>query len=159
MGLYTPDVVIIRSDMASGHMLWSPTVPPQNLPVVSVLSIAAIRRPRVKRIVLNTPRSRDEEVIKKEVFVNDADRNLTKDKMRICLRMAAIHGHRRLVLGALGCGAFRNPKQEVADCWAEVFQESEFQGGWWERVVFAVFDRRGEGNLEVFEETLSGIQV
>ncbi|EXK87178.1 hypothetical protein FOQG_09440 [Fusarium oxysporum f. sp. raphani 54005] len=155
MGIYTPDVVIIRSDQETGHQLLMPTIQARNLPVVSVLSIAALRTPPVRKIMLNTPKG----PVASETYANSADRDLTKLKMRLCLRMAARRNHGLLVLGALGCGAFRNPPKEVARCWLEVLKEPEFQGGWWEEVWFAVYDRRGEGNLEIFEEILGGVEV
>ncbi|KAJ3532536.1 hypothetical protein NM208_g8399 [Fusarium decemcellulare] len=155
MGIYTPDVVIIRSDQDSGHKILVPDVKVEDLPVVSVLSIAALRTPPVDRAYQQTP----DGPVDRIVFAKPSDRALTKTKMRLCLRMAARRNHGLLVLGALGCGAFRNPPREVAHCWLEVLQESEFQGGWWEEVWFAVFDKRNEGNLEVFEEILGGVEV
>lgn len=155
MGLYSPDVVIIRSDQDSGHNLLVPNVQPNDLPVVSVLSIAALRTPDTRNVVLNTPSGS----VTEPTFARPGDRELTKLKMRLCLRMAAQRNHGLLVLGALGCGAFRNPPKEVARCWLEVLKEPEFQGGWWEEIWFAVFDKRGEGNLEIFEEILDGVEV
>ncbi|KAF4453944.1 hypothetical protein F53441_3469 [Fusarium austroafricanum] len=155
MGIYTPDVVIIRSDQDSGHNLLVPNVQTQDLPVVSVLSIAALRTPPVKTATVNTPKG----PVTRTFFANTSDRDLTKLKMRLCLRMAARRDHGLLVLGALGCGAFRNPPKEVAHCWKEVLEEPEFQGGWWEEVWFAVFDKRDEGNLEIFQKVLDGVQV
>lgn len=154
-GIYTPDVVIIRSDMASGHKLLMPDVKAEDLPVVSVLSIAGLRRPPVDNIKIDTPNG----TVDRVVYSRPSDRELTKIKMRLCLRMAAQRGHGLLVLGALGCGAFRNPPKEVANCWLEVLKEDEFKGGWWEEVWFAVFDKRNEGNFEVFEEVLGGVEV
>ena len=84
---------------------------------------------------------------------------MTKEKMRLCLRMAASRGHGLLVLGALGCGAFGNPPEEVAACWLEVLRDDEFGGGWWREIWFAVFDGRNEGNFEVFERVLGGQEV
>ncbi|KAF4344130.1 mitochondrial chaperone BCS1 [Fusarium beomiforme] len=155
MGIYTPDVVIIRSDQETGHKLLMPNIQAQKLPVVSVLSIAALRTPPVRNITLNTAKG----PVSSTTYANPADRSLTKLKMRLCLRMAARRNHGLLVLGALGCGAFRNPPKEVARCWLEVLREPEFQGGWWEEIWFAVYDRRGEGNLEIFEEILGGVEV
>jgi uncharacterized protein (TIGR02452 family) len=154
-GLYTADVVVIRSDMSTGHKLLVPEVKPPDLPVVSVLSIAALRQPQVRKLTVRTSQG----MVQSETFADPAARSLTKDKMRLCLRMAAQKGHRLLVLGALGCGAFRNPKEEVARCWMEVFRESEFQGGWWEEVWFAVYDLKNEGNFEVFDDILGGLEV
>ncbi|KND87522.1 hypothetical protein TOPH_07840 [Tolypocladium ophioglossoides CBS 100239] len=156
MGLYTPDVVVIRSDMPSGHALLVPDMAPADLPVMSVLSVAALRQPETRRTRGNTTAGA---VVERLVYADPAARALTKDKMRLCLRMAARRGHGLLVLGALGCGAFKNPKEEVATCWLEVLREVEFQGGWWEEVWFAVYDGRNEGNFEVFEEVLGGVEV
>ena len=156
MGLYTPDVVVIRSDIPSGHKLLVPDIKPIDLPVVSALSIAAPRNPETKRI---TQTASTGKAFERTVYANPATRDLMKDKMRLCLRMAAHRGHGLLVLGALGCGAFHNPRGEVARCWLEVLREQEFGGGWWEEVWFAVYDRRDEGNFEVFEEMLGGVEV
>lgn len=90
------------------------------------------------------------------VFANPSDRELTKDKMRLCLRIAANQGHTMVVLGALGCGAFKNPPGEVVACWSEVLSESEFGGGWFAEIWFAVLDRRREGNFEIFDKALDG---
>ncbi|KAM4067002.1 mitochondrial chaperone BCS1 [Hirsutella rhossiliensis] len=150
-GVYTRDVVVIRGDMATGHRLLVPGVSPQDLPVVSVLSVAALRNPETRR-------SRDG-ASERLVYADTASRSLTKDKMRLCLRMAARRHHGLLVLGALGCGAFKNPAGEVATCWLEVFREAEFQGGWWDEVWFAVYDTGGEGNFHVFERVLGGVEV
>ncbi|KAI5462900.1 hypothetical protein BGZ63DRAFT_352773 [Mariannaea sp. PMI_226] len=155
MGIYTPACVIIRSDMDSGHELLWPDVDAKDLPVVSVISIAALRKPPVDRIQIPTSDGMQE----KRVFSRPSDRELTKTKMRLCLRMAAHQEHGLLVLGALGCGAFGNPPREVANCWLEVLKESEFQGGWWEDVWFAVYDKRNEGNFEIFEEILGDVEI
>lgn len=87
--------------------------------------------------------------------------------MRLLLRVAAHQGHSKLVLGALGCGAYGNPAPEVAKMFLEVMREREFRGGWWEEVVFAVKDnvrpefggKEGRGNFGVFWRTLNGVVV
>lgn len=89
-----------------------------------------------------------------KMFKYASDRELTKKKMRLTLRISAIEGHDSVVLGAIGCGAFHNPPGEVARCWREVLDEEEFRGGWWRQMCFAVFDRKNEGNFEVFERML-----
>lgn len=138
-GLYTPDVVVFRQGMGAGHGLMA--IPATELPVTSVLSVAGLRRPDVR------PGDGG-----RLVFAAKGARDLTKDKMRLCLRMAASRGHVLLVLGAIGCGAFRNPPQEIADCWMEVLSENEFAGGWFKEIWFAVFDTRGEVNCKIFSE-------
>ncbi|KAF2278321.1 uncharacterized protein EI97DRAFT_361154, partial [Westerdykella ornata] len=96
-----------------------------------------------------------------------ADAEITRYKIRTVLRLAASKGHTKLVLGALGCGAFNNPPDEVAHMFAEVLREEEFAGGWWEDVVFAVMDnarkgeggRQGDGNFGIFWRALDGLVV
>lgn len=151
-GVYTRDVVIIRSSRAHGHELLAPGVAAANLPIVSVLSIAAVRRPELADAQTAAGG-------KRKVFANANDRVLTKNKMRLALRMAATKGHDCLVLGALGCGAFKNPVEEIADAWKQVLNETEFDGGWWREVWFAVLDEADGVNFDVFEKVLAGMKV
>lgn len=151
--IYSPSVVILRHDMASGHNLLTPQIHATDLPVISAITIAAICRPQVQ-----SQRLKDSRTVK-QVFVRDKDRDTTKAKMRLTLRIAATRGHGLLVLGALGCGVHRNPREDVADCWLEVLQESEFAGNWWREVWFAVYDPKNEGNYAVFDRVLSGRKI
>lgn len=146
--IYSPTVLIIRDSFEQGHNLLDLTNPDE-LPMVSVISIAALCLPPLDS---SGPLPK---------YRNPNDRKLMKEKMRIVLRTAAFNGHRRLVLGAFGCGAFQNPREEVADCWGEVFIEPEFGGGWWESICFAVLDdlnagKSGNGNFGVFYRKLHG---
>lgn len=179
--IYSPNVVIIRDAWSRGHKLLDQSA--DHLPVVSVISVAAIRRPRIttirtdtaaasggqgRRVNQNGDLSASGRPALKAVYANEEDRELMKTKMRISLRISAKYGHRKLVLGALGCGAFRNPPAEVATLWKEVLSEAEFRGGWWDDVVVAVLDKGsdggnggmdGEGNFKVFERVLAGQYV
>ncbi|KAH5429088.1 hypothetical protein HBI67_174330 [Parastagonospora nodorum] len=151
--IYSPSVLIIRDAMSRAHSLLTPAEQPANLPVTSVISVAALRYPALT----------DD----KKSFKNEGQRAETKRKIRLTLRVAALGGHTKLVMGALGCGVFGNPPKEVADCFLEVFRESEFQGGWWEEVVFAIMDnargdqggKDGVGNYGQFYRVLDGQAV
>jgi len=57
-------------------------------------------------------------------------------RARRVLRIAAAHQHRELVLGAWGCGVFRNDPTTVANAFAEALREVDR----FDRVVFAVYD-------------------
>ena len=150
-GIYSPTVVVIREGMAQGHNLLDLTKP-EDLPVVSCVSVAAIRDPDIVR-----------DTAGRERYRRSRDRDTMKEKMRVVLRIAILGRHRVLVLGALGCGAFGNPNVEVAQCWKEVFEEREFGGGWWETVVFAVMEEGGQtdgdGNFGVFWRGLDRVEV
>lgn len=57
------------------------------------------------------------------------------------LETAAAHGYRRLVLGAWGCGVFRNDPAQVARAFRALLDRSGRFGGTFEHVVFGVLDR------------------
>ncbi|MFD8998097.1 TIGR02452 family protein [Streptomyces abikoensis] len=60
------------------------------------------------------------------------------------LEVAAAHGYRRLVLGAWGCGVFRNDPARVAAAFAgHLTGEGRFADRF-EHVVFAILDRRAD---------------
>jgi uncharacterized protein (TIGR02452 family) len=72
------------------------------------------------------------------------------------LAAAAAHGHRCLVLGAWGCGVFRNDPGAVADVFARWLENPRFRGAF-DRVVFAIYDRSpGQATLRAFEQRLTG---
>ncbi|KAI9371477.1 hypothetical protein BJX61DRAFT_28551 [Aspergillus egyptiacus] len=145
--IYSPTVVIFREGYENNHRMLD-LQQPQTLPVVSVVSIAAVRNPEV-----NT-RTRP------PTFADLDDRLWTKEKMRVILRVAVHNRHRSLVLGALGCGAFMNPNEAVANCWVDVLLEQEFRG-WFHQIVFAVLkdNTQGSDNFEVFYRKLHGLRV
>ncbi len=69
----------------------------------------------------------------------------------IVLRVLASQGHRAIILGAWGCGVFRNDPRAVAEAFAEGL--GGFAKGAFERVVFAVYERGRNGpNRRAFEE-------
>lgn len=154
--IYTGDVLVIRDDIDSGHNLLHPRIPADELPVVSVLTVAAVCRPGVRTFTVPDGRGGTRN---KLVYRNDKDRGTAKSKMRLALRMAAVNGHGLLVLGALGCGVFGNPAEDVAHCWLEVLREDEFAGNWWKEVWFAIFDPRRDGNYKIFSQVLDGKEV
>ncbi|KAJ5520069.1 hypothetical protein N7463_000522 [Penicillium fimorum] len=178
--IYSPYVLVMRSDLASGHtLLASPSTPPEILPVISGITIAALYRPAIRTLVpkdpqrhiRGSPHSHAHSLHRsspspspphrhpKKVFARDKDRKLTRSKMRQALRIAGTNGHGMLVLGALGCGVYANPPAEVARCWLEVLMETEFRGNWWREVCFAVYDPKNEGNFATFERVLAGKKV
>lgn len=75
------------------------------------------------------------------------------------LAVAEAHGHRALVLGAWGCGAFRGDPTVVADVFARLLGSPRFERAF-ERVTFAVFEPRGEGpNLQAFRARFASMSA
>jgi uncharacterized protein (TIGR02452 family) len=73
------------------------------------------------------------------------------------LAAAHHHGHRRLVLGAWGCGVFRNDPAEVAEVFAELLLDGGLFAGRFEHVVFAVWDTApGAPRHTAFARVFSG---
>ncbi len=151
--VYTKDVVIIRSAMDDGHKLLDPEGhhPSQLLSSACSASLPSpIRRRRPSAPPGDSSR---------EVFAKPEDRELSKEKMRLALRMAAHNGHTSLVLGALGCGAFKTRRGD-----RRVLARGPEGAGVLRRLVgrhlLCCFTTRGkEGNFEIFQNTLGGKMV
>jgi uncharacterized protein (TIGR02452 family) len=78
-------------------------------------------------------------------------------RARKVLAVAAHHGHRHLILGAWGCGVFRNDAAQVALAFAHALADESVKGAF-ERVVFAVYDPGGR-NLRAFERQFGLAQL
>ncbi|MFA7109409.1 MAG: TIGR02452 family protein [Sphaerochaetaceae bacterium] len=87
--------------------------------------------------------------------------NGVKNKIRTIYRIALINGHTQLVLGAFGCGAFKNPPHHIAKLFHEVLNEKEFTSSF-THIVFAIIDNHNShkwfnpnGNFIPFKEEFS----
>ncbi|MFA1545629.1 TIGR02452 family protein [Actinomadura chokoriensis] len=77
-------------------------------------------------------------------------------RARKVLAVAQAHGHARLVLGAWGCGVFRNDPAEVAEAFAEPLRPGGEFAGRFEHVVFAVWDTaQGSPRQAAFSEAFA----
>jgi uncharacterized protein (TIGR02452 family) len=130
--IYTPDVLVFRGsnlvDMPKADWFFT-----------DVISCAAIRRPDVVK-------NKEGETL----YEVEKDREVMTMKVRLICQVAKEKGITHLVLGALGCGAFRNPPEEVARIFKKVLLGDRRHAGveGIEEVVFAIFDE-GE-NLRTF---------
>jgi uncharacterized protein (TIGR02452 family) len=142
-GIYTGNVTVFRAGEKNGYRLLK--VPYKT----AIVTVPAINRPDLV----------ERDGVK---YIADQFVEPTKEKMRTILRIAGKYEHDALVLGAFGCGAFRNPPRHVAELFKEVFTEPEFKDRF-KTVVFAILDDHNsnlshnpEGNvlpfLEVFDE-------
>jgi uncharacterized protein (TIGR02452 family) len=139
------------SALYTDHIIYSPAVPffrdeqMQLLEDPFLLSIITAAAPNA-----GIARSRGE-----------ANASQIHDVLRIrarkVLRVAAHHGHSCLVLGAWGCGVFRNDPDDVADAFARALDDPELKGAF-ERVVFAIRDPGGT-NLQPFSRLFGEVQL
>ncbi|MEV4351319.1 TIGR02452 family protein [Actinoplanes sp. NPDC049596] len=112
--IYSPAVPVFRDD--KGQLLGEPYA-------VSFLTAAA---PNAGAIARNQP-----------ALLPGIPAVLERRAARV-LAVAAAHGHRRLVLGAWGCGVFANDPAVVASAFKVALQD----GPWFDEVVFAVLGDR-----------------
>jgi uncharacterized protein (TIGR02452 family) len=114
--IYSPQVPVFRDD--KGTLLDEPYA-------VSFLTAAA---PNAGAIARNQPE-----------HLPEVPAILARRAARV-LAVAAAHGHRRLVLGAWGCGVFGNDPATVAAAFAGALRSAP----WFSTVVFAVLDGQRE---------------
>ncbi|EGN95108.1 hypothetical protein SERLA73DRAFT_113884 [Serpula lacrymans var. lacrymans S7.3] len=141
-GVLSPAVVVFRADLDSGLV----PLEQSDWKLVQVLTVAGPCCP---------PLSED-----RQKFASDSVLEDLRGKIKLIYRMAAWSGCWDLVLGALGCGAYRCPPRLVAEEMKAILLEPEFRG-WFRHIVFAVYssNRNGPGNFGVFKDALDGIDV
>lgn len=138
-GVFSGSVVVWKDTLDNGCV----ELEEGDREVVGVITVAAPRNPDLT----------DDKLEFKDRMVLEEFR----DKVRLVLRCAAREGKMAVVLGALGCGAYRCPPELVARGMKGVLAEEEFRG-WFERVIFAVYGKgpMGKRNLMVFREVFGG---
>jgi len=129
--IYSPDVPVFRDD--DGRLLEAP------------YSIAFITAPAVNAGV----------VLERDPSRRDAITAAMRERVARVLAIAAIHGHDGLVLGAWGCGVFKNDPAEIAAMFDAALR-GPFAGAF-ETVVFAVLDTSPEHRfIGPFERMFDG---
>ena len=116
-GIYTPDAIVFRGTEQDGYPLLDT---PYRM---SFIAVAGINRP-----TLESPERISSDLVEP-----------VKNKIRTIFRIGLLHGHDSLVLGALGCGAFRNPPSHIAHLFHEVMEEPEFKNKY-RLLLFAILD-------------------
>lgn len=104
----------------------------------------------VKASVLTLPAVNMGQVILKGEDVEEAKRVMRR-RMKLALGIFAEQKAKHLVLGAYGCGVFRNDPREVAIWWKELLGEG--MGQYFSSVFHAVLDHsRGQSCIKAFQE-------
>lgn len=133
LAIYSPSVPFFRDD--KGILLAKPVI-------ASVITAPA---PNAGAIAANEPAN-----------LQHVETTL-KRRAELVLGIAAAHEVDVLVLGAWGCGVFRNDPHTVARTFAEFLNTPGKFTGCFAEVVFAVFDRsQGETTYRAFAEQFGG---
>lgn len=137
-----------RSMIYTDHLIYSPEVP-----FFRVRARELIEEPFQASIITAPAPNAGEAHRKGEGhLVSEA----LKRRAGMVLALAEDNGHRRLLLGAWGCGVFRNDPAEVAGAFKDWLNHPRFAGAF-DEVEFAVWDRtQDRGVLRAFEAAFAG---
>jgi len=132
--IFSPQVPFFRND--SGTLLEKPVL----------ASVVTAPAPNAGAIAQNEPHN-----------LQQVEPTLRR-RSELVLGVAQAHGVERLVLGAWGCGVFRNEPRKVATIFRELLETPGKFAGSFDEVVFAVYDR-GENHLiyRAFSDVFRGI--
>lgn len=95
--------------------------------------------------------------LRKPKLVNGAytpeQREIMKQKIELIFKVGVEGRYNCLVLGALGCGVFQNPPEEVASMFKQMIQK---YGNYFKIITFAILDvgASGKSNLDTFKRIL-----
>lgn len=142
--IYTPDVVVFKSDTASPELL-----PEEERYRVDVLTCAAPNLRERPSNPMNPGDGSGGVSISRERL-----RALHEKRMRCVLDLACEQGAEVLILGAFGCGAFQNPPQVVAAAMRDALRDYK---QCFKTVELAVYCAPGrEENYRAFASAFTG---
>lgn len=141
--IYTPDVCVFKSDVNFPELL-----PRNDWWTVNVLTCAA---PNLREHPSNAMNPFAGDTAAK-ITLTELEKLLTARIKRI-FETAVVNGNEVLILGAFGCGAFRNPPKIVAKLFNTVMQDYLC---YFDTIEYAVFHTEREvANFEAFNSTIS----
>lgn len=141
--IYSPDVYVIKTDTSFPDRMKE-----NDWYQVNVITCAAPNlRERPSNAMNPNAGNKAAKITEQELRV------LLETRVRRIFKLAAAEGNEVLILGAFGCGAFRNPPDVVADVFRQITGEFTRQ---FETIEYAVFhtDRETE-NYKAFKRAFS----
>lgn len=134
-----------RSALYSDMMIYSPEVPFFRNDAGELLDssyrLSIITSPAVNAGVVRRQEAKNKSKI----------RSVMKERCALVLTLARHYGHKTLILGAWGCGVFRNDPRQIAEIFKDVLKSGEFSGAF-NRVIFAIpIFRKDRTNYNAFE--------
>lgn len=141
--IYTPDVVVFKSDTANPELL-----PEEDWYKVNVITCAA---PNLRERPADSTHSGENST---PARLTDRDLLAIHEKrLRKILAIAAAEENEAVILGAFGCGAFLNPPRIVARAMKNAVKERRYD---FKVIEFAVYcPPRDDSNYKIFERILN----
>lgn len=135
-----------ESLLYSDHLIYSPQVPwfrQDNRDLLEQVYLAS---------VITAPAPNAGETLKRNPQAGPLIEATLRQRAGLVLTIAKAQGQHNLLLGAWGCGVFRNQAAMVADAFATWLAAPEFKGCF-QHVCFAVYDTtKQQINLRAFQE-------
>lgn len=132
--VYCPDVYWFRGNMEEDYEIfkWSEHA------FVDFVAVPALRHPPLD----------------KHGKMSENDRNITLEKMRTVFDVAVAHGYKSLVLGAMGCGVYKNNPEEIAALFKQVI--NEYNNTCISNICFAILQTSSRSpNFDIFSKVFS----
>lgn len=133
-GCYVPEITIFRGTAEQGYRLidkpWK----------INIIAVPALSDPDIHIDVQGKCRLRE------------SDKVITLNKIRTIFNIARINNQCNLVLTAWGCGAYRNPPEEIAILFREVLIEEGYAKSF-ERIFFSIINTNE--NYRIFYSILN----
>lgn len=128
--VYTPNVTVIKDNNYKD--LKKPFE-------VNMLAVAGIQNPQLEN----------------DNTLNTWDYHVTCNAIENIFKISLLKGHDTLILGALGCGAFHNPPEEIVKIF-NIYLEK--YNGCFKTIVFAVLSRSDE-NFNIFNTNIKRYNI
>lgn len=129
----------------SDHMIYSPAVP-----FFRVKSRSFCDQP-FRASIITAPAPNAGEARAKQDTDEAAISEAMAQRIGLVLALAKAEGCRNLVLGAWGCGVFRNDPEMVAAHFADWLDDARFKNAF-DHLVFAVYSKKPNANLTAFQQ-------
>lgn len=127
--IYTNKAHVLRDSQ------WNNLAEPKT---VSFISIAAMRQPPLRP----------------DGSLTDEDYETMRAKIRLIFHVGALNRIDHLVLGALGCGVFQNPPEDIVVLFRDTIHEYR---GYFRSIKFAVLSSANNPNYTIFQRGLRDI--
>ena len=87
--------------------------------------------------------------------LNEHDYNLTKQKIETIFKFAIYNKTTNLILGALGCGVFRNPPEDIVKIYNYCLEKYH---GYFENIIFSILGTYNN-NYKIFNENIKSSRL
>lgn len=129
MAIYSPNILIMMDEDYDPYK-WN------EMYFLDFIAMPGIRQPKLQKGKLTVE-----------------DYQLLTEKIQGIFEVALHTQHDSIVLGALGCGAFGNPPEEVARCFQEVIDRGQYKLKF-KNIIFAILDGSRTNNFEIFQKII-----